>query len=246
MSLSKEIGAVEKRSQVYEGKGKILYETDAPDLLIQYFKDDTTAFNARKKGTINEKGIINNKISSCLFQLLSLKGVPNHFVERLSDREMLIKRVAMLPLEVVIRNVTAGSICRILNIEEGKKLLFPVLEFCYKNDALSDPIINEYHIRSLQLAADIEIDLIKKYAFSVNQIMQEYFGSLNIDLIDFKLEFGRCQGEVILADEISPDTCRLWESGTGRRLDKDRFRKDMGHVEEAYQEVLSRVSQAKT
>lgn len=234
---------MEKREKIYEGKAKILYTTDDPDLLVQYFKDDATAFNAQKKGTIHEKGIINNKISTRIFGLLAEAGVPTHFVKRLNDREMLVKRVSIIPLEVIVRNVAAGSLCRLLGLQEGTALACPTLEFCYKEDKLNDPMINEYHIRALKLATDEDLAAIKKYTFAINGVLTEFFKALKIQLIDFKLEFGRYKGKIILADEISPDTCRLWEIGTGRKLDKDRFRKDLGNIEEAYQEVLARVSQ---
>jgi len=232
---------MEKRDKIYEGKAKILYTTDSPDYLIQYFKDDATAFNAAKKGTIHDKGIVNNKISTRIFEMLEQKGIPTHFVKRLSDREMLVKRVSIVPLEVIVRNVAAGSLCRLLGLQEGTALATPTLEFCYKEDKLNDPMINEYHIRALKLASDADVETIRKYTFKVNELLSEFFRSLNIQLIDFKLEFGRFKGQIILADEVSPDTCRLWEFGTGRKLDKDRFRKDLGNIEEAYQEVLSRV-----
>lgn len=233
---------MQKRDQIYEGKAKILYTTDNPDLLIQYFKDDATAFNAAKKGTIDQKGIINNKISAKVFEFLQSQGIPTHYEKLLNEREMLVKRVSIIPLEVIIRNVAAGSLCRLLGVAEGAKLACPVLEFCFKEDKLNDPLINEYHIRALHFATDQEVEAIKKYAFKINELMLKFFRSLEIDLIDFKLEFGKYQGKIILADEISPDTCRLWETGTGKKLDKDRFRRDLGNIEEAYQEVLNRVS----
>lgn len=233
---------MEKREKIYEGKAKILYTTDNPDLLIQYFKDDATAFNAAKKGSIQDKGIFNNKISTKIFEYLIASGIPTHFEKSLSDREMLVKKVSIVPLEVIIRNVAAGSFSRILGIEEGTNLAHPVLEFCFKEDKLNDPMINETHIRALKLATDEEVDVIKKYTYKINELMLKFFGSLNIKLVDFKLEFGRCKGKVILADEISPDTCRLWDAKTGDKLDKDRFRRDLGNIAEAYQEVLSRVS----
>ncbi|MFH1359492.1 MAG: phosphoribosylaminoimidazolesuccinocarboxamide synthase [Candidatus Omnitrophota bacterium] len=234
---------MERKQSIYEGKAKILYETDSPDYLIQYFKDDATAFNAKKKGTIKEKGIINNKISSKIFEYLEQHGIPTHFEKMLSDREMLVKRVTIVPVEVIIRNIAAGSLCKMLNLEEGKKLACPTLEYCYKEDSLNDPLINEYHILALELATADEIETIKNYAFKINTLMQKFFSAVNVDLVDFKLEFGRNKGRIILADEISPDTCRLWEKGTGRRLDKDRFRRDLGNIEEAYQEMLSKVTQ---
>lgn len=232
---------MEKRDQIYEGKAKIVYNTDDPGLVIQYFKDDATAFNAAKKGTVVNKGIINNKISTKVFEFLADEGIPTHFEKRLSDREMLIKKVEIVPVEVIIRNRAAGSLCRILGLEEGMKLRSTVLEFCYKCDDLNDPLINEYHIRALDLASDEEIATIKKYTLKVNELMTKFFAGLNLELIDFKLEFGRYKGKIILADEISPDTCRLWEIGTGEKFDKDRFRYDLGNIEEAYQEVLNRV-----
>ena len=224
---------MEKQKKIYEGKAKILYETDDPDFIIQYFKDDATAFNAAKKGTIHQKGIINNKISAKIFQYLESGGLPTHFVKILSDREQLVKRVKIVPLEVIIRNIAAGSLSKLLGIEEGTRLATSTLEFCYKEDRLNDPMINEYHIRALKLATDEDIAEIKNYAFKVNELMTKFFKSLNIDLVDFKLEFGKFKGKIILADEISRDTCRLWESGTGKKLDKDRFRRDMGNIEEA-------------
>ncbi len=234
---------MEKKEKIYEGKAKIVYATESPDLLIQYFKDDATAFNAAKKGTIAQKGIANNKISARIFEYLAAAGIPTHFERLLNEREMLIKRVAIVPLEVIVRNVAAGSLCRFLSIAEGTAMACPVLEFCFKEDSLNDPMVNEYHIRALELATDEEIKVIKDYTFKINDLMKEFFGSINLDLIDFKLEFGRYRGSIILADEISPDTCRLWEKGTGKKMDKDRFRRDLGDIEEAYQEVLSRVTQ---
>ena len=233
---------VEKTKQIYEGKAKILYETDSPDCLIQYFKDDATAFNAAKKGTIKEKGIVNNKISTKIFQYLEKEGIPTHFEKMLNDREMLVKKVKIVPIEVIVRNVVAGSLSRLLSIPEGTKLASPVLEFCYKEDKLNDPMINEYHILALGYATKEEVEAIKEYAFKINELMQKFFSAIDLDLIDFKLEFGKWKGKIILADEISPDTCRLWEKGTGRKMDKDRFRRDMGGIEEAYQEVLSRAT----
>ncbi|MDP8265146.1 MAG: phosphoribosylaminoimidazolesuccinocarboxamide synthase [Candidatus Aceula lacicola] len=232
---------MEKKNQIYEGKAKILFETDSSDHLIQYFKDDATAFNAQKKGTINQKGVFNNKISTRIFEYLQAEGIPTHYEKTLSDREMLVKKVEIVPIEVIIRNVAAGSLCRLLNLEEGMKLKVPILDFCYKKDSLNDPLISEYHIRALGWATDEEVEEIKKYVFKINDLMKKFFLDINLDLIDFKVEFGRFKGKIILADEISPDTCRLWEVGTGKKMDKDRFRKDLGNVEEAYQEVLNRV-----
>lgn len=232
---------MEKKDKIYEGKAKIVYTTDNPDLVIQYFKDDATAFNAAKKGTVENKGIMNNRISTKVFEFLQKEGIPTHFEQQLSDREMLIKKVEIVPVEVIIRNRAAGSLCRMLGVEEGMKLVSPVLEFCYKRDELNDPLINEDHIRALKLATDEEVAIIKRYTLRINELMSNFFANLKLELIDFKLEFGRYKGKIILADEISPDTCRLWEIGTGKKLDKDRFRHDLGNIEEAYQEVLNRV-----
>jgi phosphoribosylaminoimidazole-succinocarboxamide synthase len=233
---------MEKKEKLYEGKAKIVYATQDPDLVIQYFKDDATAFNAQKKGTIAQKGVVNNKIASTLFEYLTAHGIPTHFVKMLSEREMLVKKVQIVPLEVIVRNVAAGSLCRILGLQEGRTLACPTFEFCYKEDKLNDPLINESHALALELATQKEIDRIKELTLKVNGLLKEFFLKLNVNLIDFKLEFGRYKGEIILADEISPDTCRLWEVGTNRKLDKDRFRQDLGGIEEAYQEILSRVS----
>lgn len=234
---------MEKKKALYEGKAKIVYATEDPGLVIQYFKDDATAFNAQKKGTISEKGIVNNKIASTMFRYLESRGIPTHFKEMLSEREMLVKKVEIVPLEVIVRNIAAGSLCRMLGLEEGRKLACPTFEFCYKEDKLNDPLINETHALALELATQGEIDRIKELTLKVNELMKAFFLKLNVNLIDFKLEFGRYQGEIILADEISPDTCRLWEVGTNRKLDKDRFRQDLGGIEEAYQEILAKVTQ---
>lgn len=233
---------MKKGKQLYEGKAKIIYATEDPDLIIQYFKDDATAFNAAKKGTIAEKGVMNNKISTKIFEFLTSQGIPTHFEKNLSDREMLVKKVEIVPIEVIIRNKAAGSLCRLLGLKEGMSLASPVLEFCYKRDDLGDPLINESHIRALKMAGDQDMETIKKYTFKINELLTRFFANLGLELIDFKLEFGRYKGKIILADEISPDTCRLWETGTGKKLDKDRFRHDLGQIEEAYQEVLSRVN----
>ena len=230
-----------KMKQIYEGKAKKLYETEDPDLVIQEFKDDATAFDATKRGTIDNKGIINNKLSEKIFGLLSKKGIPTHFVERLNDRDMLVKRVEIVPVEVTIRNVVAGGMAKLLGLEEGIALKEPVLEYHYKEDKLHDPLINDYHIKALGIATEKELETIKKYSFKVNDILKKFFDSKNLLLVDFKLEFGRFKGKIILADEISPDTCRLWDKTTKEKLDKDRFRRDLGNVEEAYQEVLKRV-----
>lgn len=232
---------VEKLNLIYEGKAKKIYETSNRNLLIQEFKDDATAFNAQKRGTIAGKGVINNKISAKLFGLLEEKGVPTHFVKLLSDREMLVKRLEIVPVEVTIRNIVAGGMAKMLALDEGIILKSPVLEYHYKSDALGDPLINDYHIRSINLASDKEMEQIKKYSFEVNQVLSNFFDGKGLDLVDFKLEFGRHRDEILLGDEISPDTCRLWEKGTKIKLDKDRFRRDLGNIEEAYQEVLRRV-----
>jgi len=233
---------MEKGKALYEGKAKILHETENPDLLIQYFKDDATAFNAAKKGTVENKGVMNNKISTKVFEFLKAEGIPTHFEKHLNDREMLVKKVEIVLVEVIVRNRAAGSLCRLLGIKEGTELEKPILEFCYKRDDLGDPLINEDHILALKLATQEEIEKIKKYTLRINELMSRFFASLKLELVDFKLEFGRYKGDIILADEISPDTCRLWEIGTGKKLDKDRFRHDLGNIEEAYQEVLNRVS----
>jgi len=232
---------MEKLKQIYEGKAKKLYETESPDLLIQEFKDDATAFDATKRGTIVNKGIINNKLSEKIFTLLSKKGIPTHFMKRLNDRDMLIKKVRIVPVEVTIRNIVAGGMAKMLGLEEGIVLKEPVLEYHYKEDKLHDPLINDYHIKALGIATDKELDTIKKYSFKINEEMKKFFDSKNLILVDFKLEFGRYKGKIILADEISPDTCRLWDKTTKEKLDKDRFRRDLGNVEDAYKEVLRRV-----
>lgn len=232
-----------KMNKIYEGKAKILYETDQADLLIQYFKDDATAFDATKRGTIKDKGTCNNKISSRLFNLLEKKGIPTHFVEEINEREMLVKRLEIIPVEVTIRNVVAGGMSKLLGLEEGKRLGSPVLEYHYKNDSLHDPLINEYHILALNLCSSKELKSIEKSSFKINEFLKEFFDKRGLDLVDFKLEFGRFKGNILLGDEISPDTCRLWEKKTGEKLDKDRFRRDLGQIEEAYQEVLKRALQ---
>ncbi len=232
---------MEKLRQIYEGKAKKLYETEDPDLLIQEFKDDATAFDATKRGTILNKGIINNKLSEKIFTLLGGKGIPTHFVKRLSERDMLVKKVRIVPIEVTMRNIVAGGMAKLLGLDEGIILKEPVLEYHYKEDALHDPLINEYHIKALGIATGKELDMIKKYSFKINELMKKFFDSKNLILVDFKLEFGRYKGRIILADEISPDTCRLWDKTTKEKLDKDRFRRDLGNVEGAYEEVLRRV-----
>ncbi|MGQ9630253.1 MAG: phosphoribosylaminoimidazolesuccinocarboxamide synthase [bacterium] len=232
---------VEKLKQIYEGKAKRVYATDDEDLLIVEFKDDATAFDGAKRGKIEGKGICNNKISSILFELLQRRGIPTHFVEQIDDRNMLVKKLSILPVEVVVRNIVAGSLARRMGVEEGRALDRPVLEFYYKSDELHDPMINDYHIRSFNLATDEQVEKIKECSFKVNEILKETFGKVGIDLVDFKLEFGLHRGEVLLGDEVSPDTCRFWDSSTKRKLDKDRFRRDLGDVEDAYREVLYRL-----
>lgn len=211
-------------------------------MVIVDYKDDATAFNGLKKGTIAGKGVINNKMSNMMFKIMESKGIPTHLVEELSDRETAVKKVEIVPLEVIIRNTAAGSFSKRLGVPEGKKLPVTVLEFSYKNDDLGDPLINDYHALAMELATPEEIETIKNMAFKVNEVMKEFFKTLNIDLIDFKLEFGRFHGQIILADEISPDTCRFWDMTTGEKLDKDRFRRDMGGVEDAYKEVFARLT----
>ena len=228
--------------QLYEGKAKKVFATDDPDIVIVDYKDDATAFNGLKKGTIAGKGVINNKMSNMMFRIMEQHGIPTHFVEELSDRETAVKKVQIVPLEVIIRNTAAGSFSKRYGVPEGTKLATTVFEFSYKNDDLGDPLLNDYHALALNLATQEEIDTIKNMAFRVNDIMKEFFKGLNIDLIDFKLEFGRFHGQIILADEISPDTCRFWDMTTGEKLDKDRFRRDMGGVEDAYKEVFARLT----
>lgn len=227
--------------QLCEGKAKKVFATDDADLCIVDYKDDATAFNGQKKGTIIGKGVVNNKMSNYLFKLLESKGIPTHLVEQLSDRETLVKKVEIVPLEVIVRNKAAGSMAKRLGLKEGTELLCPVLEFSYKCDELDDPMINESHALAVGYATKEEIDKISSMALKVNEILCEFFRSVNIELIDFKLEFGRYHGEILLADEISPDTCRFWDVNTHEKLDKDRFRRDMGGVEEAYQEVMGRI-----
>ena len=228
--------------QLYEGKAKKVFATDDPDIVIVDYKDDATAFNGLKKGTIAGKGVINNKMSNMMFRIMEQHGIPTHFVEELSDRETAVKKVQIVPLEVIIRNTAAGSFSKRYGVPEGTRRAATVLEFSYKNDDLGDPLINDYHALAMELATPEEIETIKKMAFKVNDIMKEFFKTLNIDLIDFKLEFGRFKGQIILADEISPDTCRFWDMTTGEKLDKDRFRRDMGGVEDAYKEVFARLT----
>lgn len=232
---------MKKLEMLYEGKAKRVYSTDADDIVIVEYKDDATAFNGLKKGTIVGKGVVNNKMTNYLFALLEKEGVPTHLVEELSDRETAVKKVDIVPLEVIVRNVSAGSFSKKLGIEEGRQLLVPTLEFSYKNDELGDPFINDYYALALGLATQEEIDKITELVFKVNSFLCKYFKELGMKLIDFKVEFGRFKDQIILADEISPDTCRLWDLETNEKLDKDRFRRDLGNVEDAYQEVLKRL-----
>ena len=233
---------MEKKEQLYEGKAKKVFATDDPNLVIVDYKDDATAFNGLKKGSIAGKGVINNVMSNHLFQLLEKQGVPTHFVEQLSERETLVKKVSIVPLEVIIRNISAGSFAKRFGVEEGIVFDEPTIEFSYKNDDLGDPLMNAYHAVALKAATREEIETIKSMAFKVNEVMKQYFDSLNVILVDFKLEFGKtADGKIVLADEISPDTCRLWDKTTKEKLDKDRFRRDLGGVEEAYQEIMKRV-----
>lgn len=232
---------VTKGEQLYEGKAKKVFATSEPDIVLVSYKDDATAFNGLKKGTIIGKGVVNNRMSNHMFRQLEKAGVPTHYVEELSDRETLVKKVSIVPLEVIIRNIAAGSMSKRLGIQEGTALKCPVLEFSYKNDELGDPMINDYHAMGMGIATREEIDTIAELAFKVNAFMLDYFKKLNIDLVDFKLEFGKYHGKIILADEISPDTCRFWDSTTKEKLDKDRFRRDMGGVEEAYAEMMRRL-----
>ncbi|MDY4191142.1 MAG: phosphoribosylaminoimidazolesuccinocarboxamide synthase [Oscillospiraceae bacterium] len=233
---------MKKGAQLYEGKAKKVFATDDPQLYIVDYKDDATAFNGVKKGTIHDKGIINNRVSNHLMKMLEKAGIPTHYVEEISDRETVVKKVKIIPLEVIVRNIAAGSLSKRLGLPEGTKMRSTVLEYCYKDDALGDPLVNDYHIFALGAATREELDLIASYALKINQLLTDYLKDLNIELIDFKIEFGKTDdGTVILADEISPDTCRFWDSVTGEKLDKDRFRRDLGNVEGAYQEIMKRL-----
>lgn len=233
---------MEKTVQLYEGKAKKVFATENEEYVIVSYKDDATAFDGTKRGTIAGKGVVNNQMSNYLMQLLEKNGVPTHFVEELSERETVVKKVSIVPLEVIIRNISAGSFAKRCGVEEGIVFEEPTIEFSYKNDDLHDPLINDYHAVALKLATREEIELIKSMAFSINSILKEYFLRLNVKLVDFKLEFGRlADGTIVLADEISPDTCRFWDADTNEKLDKDRFRRDLGGVEGAYQEMMRRV-----
>lgn len=233
---------MEKREMLYEGKAKKVYKTDDENLYIVDYKDDATAFNGKKKGQIEGKGVVNNRMSNFMMQIMEKHGIPTHFVKELSDRETLVKKVTIVPLEVIIRNIAAGSFSKRFGVEEGKALLNPTLEYCLKDDALDDPMINDYQITAIGAATKEDLDTISDLTFKVNDVLKSYFAGINIELVDFKIEFGKTpDGQIILADEISPDTCRLWDATTHAKLDKDRFRRDLGDVEEAYAEVFKRL-----
>ncbi len=233
---------MEKLEQIYEGKAKKVFKTTDEKLYMIEYKDDATAFDGKKKGTIDDKGIVNNRMSAIMFGILEKAGIPTHMVELVDDRQMIVKAVEIVMVEVIIRNIATGSLTRRLGVTDGTILDPVVLEFCYKSDALGDPQMNDYHVKAMKLANDEEIELMKKYAFKVNEVLIEVFKKLDLTLVDFKLEFGRFDGQIILADEISPDTCRLWDMKTHERMDKDRFRHDLGNVKATYQEVLQRVN----
>lgn len=233
---------MEKREMLYEGKAKKVYKTDDENLYIVDYKDDATAFNGKKKGQIEGKGVVNNRMSNFMMQIMEKHGIPTHFVKELSDRETLVKKVTIVPLEVIIRNIAAGSFSKRFGVEEGKALLNPTLEYCLKDDALDDPMINDYQITAIGAATKEDLDTISDLTFKVNDVLKSYFAGVNIELVDFKIEFGKTpDGQIILADEISPDTCRLWDATTHAKLDKDRFRRDLGDVEEAYAEIFKRL-----
>ena len=232
---------MQRLEKFYEGNAKVLYSTDNPDLVIQYFKDEATAFDGKKKGIIESKGILNNKISSRIFKYLESKGVKTHFVDMPSEREMVVKRLQIVPIEVVVRNIAAGSLSKRMGVEEGTPLKETILELYYKSDALGDPMINEYHVKAFGLAEADELRRIEAEALKVNKLLSEFFDERGIILVDFKLEFGVHKGEILLGDEVTPDGCRLWDKTTREKMDKDRFRRDLGKVEEAYQEVLRKV-----
>ncbi|MBQ9326631.1 MAG: phosphoribosylaminoimidazolesuccinocarboxamide synthase [Clostridia bacterium] len=233
---------MKKLEQLYEGKAKKVFATDDPNLVIVSYKDDATALNGKKRGTIAGKGVINNQMSNHLMKMLEKNGIPTHFVEEISGTDTVVKKVEIVPLEVIVRNVAAGSLSKRLGLPEGTPMRKPVIEYCYKCDALDDPMVNEYHIAAMGWADDLTMQTIAKYALKINKLLLAYFKKLNVDLIDFKIEFGTtADGTVVLADEISPDTCRFWDSTTHEKLDKDRFRRDMGGVEEAYEEMAHRL-----
>lgn len=233
---------MKKLQQLYVGKAKKVFATDDPDVVLVSYKDDATAFNGLKRGTITGKGVINNRVTNFLMQMLERNGIPTHYIEEISDRETLVKKVHIVPLEVIVRNIAAGSLSKRLGLPEGTKLGSTVLEYCYKDDALGDPMVNEYHIYAMNLCTKEELDTIASYALKINEILAQFLAQAKIELIDFKIEFGRTSdGTIILADEISPDTCRFWDSRTHEKLDKDRFRRDLGNVEGAYQEMMRRI-----
>ena len=233
---------MKKMEQLYEGKAKKVFATDDPGVVLVEYKDDATAFNGLKKGTIQGKGVINNRVTNFLMKMLEKNGIPTHYIEEISDRETLVKKVTIVPLEVIVRNIAAGSLSKRLGLPEGTKLKKTVLDYCYKNDDLGDPIVHEYHIAAMGWVSDEDLKKIAEYSFKINQLLSAYLKDLNIELIDFKLEFGKTQdGQLVLADEISPDTCRFWDSTTHEKLDKDRFRRDLGGVEDAYQEIMKRL-----
>ena len=236
---------MKKLQQIYEGKAKKVFATDDPDVVLVDYKDDATAFNGLKKGTITGKGVINNRVTNFLMQMLEKNGIPTHYIEEISDRETLVKKVDIVPLEVIVRNIAAGSLSKRLGVPEGTKLKKTVIEYCYKNDDLGDPMVNEYHIAAMGWATEEEVKLIAGYSLKINKLLSSFLKQSNIELIDFKLEFGKTSdGTIVLADEISPDTCRFWDSKTHEKLDKDRFRRDLGNVEEAYNEVFKRLGLA--
>ena len=233
---------IEKKEQLYEGKAKKVFATNDPNLVIVSYKDDATAFNGVQRGTIVGKGVVNNRMSNYLMEKLEKEGIPTHYVEELSDRETLVKKVKIVPLEVIVRNIAAGSLAKRLGLEEGVVMKKTVLEYCYKCDELNDPMVNDYHILAMEYCTKEELDKIAEMSFKINDFLKKYFKSINIDLVDFKLEFGKTvDGQIVLADEISPDTCRFWDATTHEKLDKDRFRRDMGGVEDAYKEMMKRV-----
>ena len=233
---------MKKLQQIYEGKAKKVFATDDPDVVLVDYKDDATAFNGLKKGTITGKGVINNRVTNFLMQMLEKNGIPTHYIEEISDRETLVKKVDIVPLEVIVRNIAAGSLSKRLGMPEGTKLKKTVIEYCYKNDDLGDPMVNEYHIAAMGWATEEEVKLIAGYSLKINKLLSSFLKQSGIELIDFKLEFGKTSdGTIVLADEISPDTCRFWDSKTHEKLDKDRFRRDLGGVEDAYQEILKRL-----
>ena len=232
----------EKKEQLYEGKAKKVFATEDPNLVIVSYKDDATAFNGAKKGTIVGKGVVNNRMSNYLMEKLAAEGVPTHYVKELNERETLVKKVSIVPLEVIVRNIAAGSLAKRLGLAEGTPMKRTVLEYCYKCDALDDPMVNEYHILAMEYCTEQELKTIADMAQKINAFLVKYFASINVELVDFKLEFGKTSdGQIVLADEISPDTCRFWDATTHEKLDKDRFRRDMGGVEDAYKEMMKRV-----